>query len=122
MDNIEFGFAAGEDTVMCAKRADVATRMLCGQRVGSVSFLQEDVPSNLCTACRDALAGAATHLRADRPSNRLEYATCPVCCGEAEVFEGRLQAHGAFRVGPDGVGYASAQPCLGVNLRVRGRR
>jgi hypothetical protein len=108
MEGIEFGFASGEDTIMCAKRVDRAARMLCGRRVGAVSALQVDVPGNLCPDCRDVLFGPATHLRADRPSAQVVYGVCPACGEQAPVFDGLIQAHG------DG--------CVGINMRPRGGR
>jgi hypothetical protein len=121
MNGYEYGYARGEDTVWCIRKDGVKARMLCGREVGFVPVIQPEHPKSVHRDCIEAMYGAVQRA-VDRPSSQVGYAVCPACAGEAAVFQGRLQAHGEWRVGPDGGRYQSEVPCVGVNLPARRKR
>lgn len=99
----EFGWAKGVQDEQCAKKVDVASRMLCGREVGFVPVAgqPEFAPSNLHEECRRLLFGPSGHLT--RRSAEVVYGTCPACGEQAPLFDGLIQAHG--------------DACVGINMQ-----
>jgi hypothetical protein len=113
----EYGYAQGQQTMWCIHKDGTSERMLCGRWVGFIPVVQPERPLHVHRDCLEAMYGTHKRVR-----SAVGYAVCPVCDGDAPVFERRIQAHGAWKIGADGEPYQSEQPCLGVNLKPRGRR
>jgi hypothetical protein len=108
IEGYSFGFAAGEGSMWCIHRDDIVGRMLCGRRVGHIPVPQPQRPKNVHRDCLEAMYGQGERA----PSRDEDFGVCPVCGGEAAVFGGRLQRHGAWRV-RGGEVYVSMDRCLG---------
>lgn len=125
MDGYEFGYSEHAQKVWCIRKEDAPTT-LCGRGVGffPVDGIPEK-PEPLCRDCLQAMWGADGSKQG--PSRAVVYATCPMCQGDAPVYDGRIQGHNAWVLSAIGQPVVSDQACLGVNMAPvvvpkRGRR
>ena len=118
IDGFSYCYPGDEQRVWCITR-DGARRTLCGQRVGFTPVVQPEHPTEVHRDCLEAMYWRA---KPQPAAARMEYAQCPACQGDAPVFEGRIQAHGAWVRSAIGQRYQSEQACLGVNMRAVTRK
>jgi hypothetical protein len=110
-DRIEFGYAAGEDTLWCAKRVTTGNHMLCGRRKGWMPPVPYPfTPPNLCPDCARILKGGPGL----RPvGDDQAEGTCPVCVGRAPLDEAGLIAGHRQWSWSDGTLVLTKTPCSG---------
>lgn len=110
---IEFGYAAGCGTRQCAKRVDVAHRMLCDRRVAYIPAVQPPFrPEHFCPDCRRVLDGGVTEFVP--PTDEQAEGTCPVCVGRVLLDEqGRISVHGEWSY-RGGALVVTEKPCAGA--------
>lgn len=115
---VEYGYAAGQDSMWCAKRVDVQGRMLCGRRkswMPPVPPLFQ--PPNLCPDCRRVLEAGPPYVQ--DPDDQAE-GTCPVCVGQAPLDEhGRIAEHNEWSW-QDGRLTTTSRPCDGAGQTPEG--
>lgn len=109
----EYGYAVNEHELWCILR-DGEGHMLCGKPVGFVPAAQPAQPKHVHRACLEAMYGPDGSKKG--PSRAVVYATCPMCQGDAPVYDGRVQGHNAWVLSAIGQPVVSDQACLGVNL------
>jgi hypothetical protein len=109
--HVEWGFAADEHDMWCAKWVGTEARMVCGRRKGWMPPVGLPFsPPNVCPDCAAVLAGRAVPVVADDQAE----GTCPVCVGRAPLDEqGLVAAHGQWSFA-GGTPVVTRRPCAGA--------
>lgn len=79
----EWGYARGQDTMLCAKKVGPERLMLCGRAKSWMPVFLDGVDdSRKCPQCSAVIAGERL-----QPVVEVREGTCPVCVGRVELDE-----------------------------------